>query len=137
MPELSIPDGFALSAHSSAYTDHVGPLWERAVEGDYRIGLRVEARHANRRGFCHGAVIGFLADVELGRVIGYTRKPRLETVTAKLDLAFMTPARLGAWLEATGRIDRLGTRLAYSSGFVLADGVAVARMTGVFHLISD
>jgi uncharacterized protein (TIGR00369 family) len=137
MTDQDIPEGFAPSVHSSAYTTLAGPLYERTADGEYRIGLRVDGRHANRRGLCHGAVIMLLADVELGRVIGYTRKPRLETVTINLDLAFMAPARQGDWLEAIGRVDRIGGRIAYSSGLVLANGVAVARAAGVFHLLKD
>jgi uncharacterized protein (TIGR00369 family) len=137
MVDQGIPEGFAPSVHSSAYTTLAGPFYERRAEGEYRVGLRVDERHTNRHGACHGALIMLLADLGLGRVIGYTRTPRLETVTVNLDLAFMAPARLGDWLEATGRIDRLGRRIAYSSGLVLANGVAVARAAGVFHLLKD
>ncbi|MEI9982015.1 MAG: PaaI family thioesterase [Aliidongia sp.] len=137
MTEDAIPEGFVRAMRSSAYTSLAGPLYERRVDGDYRIGLRVDERHTNRRGFCHGALIALFADVELGRVIGYSRTPRLETVTVNLDLSYMAPARLGDWLEATGRIDRIGKRTAYSSGLILANGVAVARAAGVFHLIGD
>jgi uncharacterized protein (TIGR00369 family) len=137
MADEAISEGYVLAARSSAYTSLAGPLYERLVDGDYRIALRVDERHANRRGFCHGALIALLADVELGRVIGYSRKPRLETVTVNLELSFMAPARLGDWLEATGQVDRIGKRLAYSSGFILANGQRVARAAGVFHLLSD
>jgi acyl-coenzyme A thioesterase 13 len=137
MVEDTIPEGYTQSAHSSAYTSLAGPLYERAGADEYRLALRVDERHANRRGFCHGALIALLADVALGRVIGYSRQPRLETVTVNLDLTFMMPARLGDWLEAVGRVDRIGKRLAYSSGMILANGVAVARATGVFHLLND
>lgn len=136
MGDTAIPAGFVLEERSSGFVTLSGPLYVHAVEGDYRIGLRVDERHANRRGFCHGALIALLADVELGRVIGLSRKPRLESVTVNLDVTFMAPAKLGDWLEATGRIDRIGRRLAYSSGLVLANGIAVARTTGVFHVLS-
>jgi acyl-coenzyme A thioesterase 13 len=137
MLEDEIPDGFALPAGSSAFVGLVGPVYERWVEGAYHLGLRVEEKHTNRRGFCHGAVLALLADVELGRVIGYTRQPRLETVTVNLDLGYMAPARRGDWLEAVAQVDRIGTRLAYSSGFILANGQAVARVAGIFRLIND
>jgi uncharacterized protein (TIGR00369 family) len=137
MLDDEVPDGFTPAANSSAFVSLVGPVYERWVEGAYRLGLRVEDRHANRRGYCHGAVIALLADVELGRIIGYTRQPRLETVTVNLDLGYMAPARRGDWLEAVAQVDRIGTRLAYSSGFVLANGTPAARATGIFRLISD
>jgi acyl-coenzyme A thioesterase 13 len=130
----SIPEGFALPGLTSTYSNLVGPLWERALTDDYRLGLRIDERHVDAQGVCEEALIMLVADVALGRAVAYARTPWLEPATVTLDLAFMAPARRGEWLEATGRIDRIVQRLAYASGFVMADGLCIARATGVFSV---
>jgi len=131
---MTVPDGFQPSGRTSAYLDLVGPIFEK-VEGDYRIGLFVDERHVNARGFCHGALLAMLADIELGRVLARSETPRLNLVTVNLGLSYLASAELGEWLEAAGQIDRLGKRLAYSSGFVSANGKPVLRAVGVFQVI--
>jgi uncharacterized protein (TIGR00369 family) len=130
------PAGFKPSARSSNFLKTVGPLYERELQGDYRIGLFVDERHVNNRGFCHGALMALLADVHLGRLCARSATPRLNVVTSNLTLAFLSTARQGAWLEATGAIDRVGKALAHSSGMVLADGVPVLRATGTFAVVA-
>jgi acyl-coenzyme A thioesterase 13 len=132
----AVPDGFRFSARSSNFLETVGPPYEREQDGDYRIGLFVDERHVNNRGFCHGALMALLADVHLGRLCALSTTPRLNVVTSNLTLAFLSTARLGAWLEAVGQIDRIGKALAHSSGVVTADGTPVLRATGTFAVVA-
>ena len=52
--------------------------------------------------------------------------------TVALAVNFLQGARLGDWLEARVRIDRLGGRTAYCSGGIWRGVEQVATMTGVF-----
>jgi acyl-coenzyme A thioesterase 13 len=130
------PDGFTPSRRSSNLLDLLGPLFEREAEGGYRIGLRVDARHSNAKGFCHGAVLALLADVHLGRLCGRSATPPLSLVTAGLTLAYLSPARIGDWLEAVGEVDRVGRTLAHASGLVLANGKPALRAVGTFQVVA-
>ena len=61
------PDGFEPFAYSSAFLDAVGPLYQGArSDGSLLLGLRIEERHCNRRGFAHGGLLVTLADLVLG-----------------------------------------------------------------------
>lgn len=131
-----IPAGFAPSQRSSALLDLLGPIYESGAGAGYRLGLRVDQRHINAKGFCHGALLAMLADVHLGRLCALSAAPRLNLVTAGLALAYLAPARLGQWLEAQGQIDRIGKSLACATGLVLADGKAALRATGTFQVIA-
>jgi acyl-coenzyme A thioesterase PaaI-like protein len=121
-----VPAGFSQSKRSSGYLDLIGPIYEAGEGADYRLGLRVDARHVNTRGTCHGALFSALADVYLGRLL----------VTAHLGLDYISSAPLGAWLEAVGQVDRVGKTLAHSSGRILADGKIALRCAGVFQVTS-
>jgi acyl-coenzyme A thioesterase 13 len=129
-----VPAGFEPSGRTSAYLDLVGPLYEKLGE-DYRIGLFVDERHVNARGFCHGALLALLADVELGRVIARSQTPRMNIVTVDLSLSYLASAKLGDWLEASAQIDRVGRKLAFSSGVVSASGKVALRAVGVFQVL--
>ena len=130
------PSGFTPSPLGSPFLDLLGPMFECGDGEDYRLGFAVAASHANRIGQCHGAVISALADVHLLRMIALTRRPRLTLVTVHLGLDFLAAAKLGAWLEAHGRIDRMGRTLCHSSGMITADGAPAARATGVFRIVT-
>ncbi len=130
------PDGFALSTHASPFLERLGPLYESGDGENYRLGLVVAPFHTNRIGQCHGAVLAALADVHLLRMIALTRSPRPALVTVHLGLDFLAAAKEGAWLEAYGRIDRMGRRLCHSSGVIAADNEPVLRATGVFQIVS-
>ena len=131
-----VPAGFSPSKRSSGYLDLIGPIFEAGEGADYRIGLRVDARHVNTRGTCHGALFSALADVYLGRLAAMSTTPPLALVTAHLGLDYIASAPLGAWLEAAGQVDRIGKTLAHSSGRVLADGKIALRCAGVFQITS-
>lgn len=128
------PPGFTPSKRTSGYLDLIGPLYEKGEGADYRIGLRIDERHLNTRGTCHGAMFSALADVYLGRLIAITQNPRIPLVTAHLSLDYISSPQVGAWLEAEGQVDRIGRTLAHSSGRILADGKLALRCAGVFQV---
>lgn len=132
----NVPQGFAPSRRSSGYLDLIGPIYEAGDGEHYRLGLRVDARHVNSRGFCHGALLSALADVHLGRLAATSTTPPLALVTAHLGLDYIASAPLGAWLEAVGQVDRIGKTLAHSSGRILADGKIALRCAAVFQVTS-
>jgi acyl-coenzyme A thioesterase 13 len=131
-----IPAGFSQSKRSSGYLDAIGPIYEAGEGPNYRVGLRVDGRHLNSRGSCHGALFSALADVYLGRLLAMSTTPPLALVTAHLSLDYVASAPLGAWLEAVGQVDRVGKTLAHSSGRILADGKIALRCAGVFQVTS-
>jgi acyl-coenzyme A thioesterase 13 len=129
-----IPGDFKQSGRSSGYLDLIGPIYEAGEGATYRLGLRVDHRHVNSRGFCHGALLSALADVHLGRLAATSTNPPLALVTAHLSMDYIAAAPLGAWLEAVGQVDRIGKTLAHSSGRILADGKLALRCAAVFQV---
>jgi acyl-coenzyme A thioesterase PaaI-like protein len=77
-------------------------------------------------------VLAALADVALGRILAISETPRLNLITMNLNIDYLSAAQLGQWVEASGRVDRVGKRVALSSGMITADGDPVARMAGSF-----
>lgn len=129
------PEGFALARFSPGFLDHGGPYFLCAQsEGPKTMGLRIEPHHINYQNAAHGGVISTFADVALSHAVYDAERPRLTPSTITLGVHYLHGVRLGDWLEAHVRIDRLGGRTAYTSGDIRRDGESIATMTGVFAI---
>ena len=126
--------GFAPARFTPGFLDHGGPYWLKPVEGRTLVGLRLAAQHMNYRDMAHGGVLTTLADVALSYQAFASENPPVPVATASLTTNFLAPARLGDWLVADARIDRIGGRSAHVSGRVLRGDEPLATMSGVFTL---
>lgn len=134
--DADIPEGYEPAGFSPGFLDHGGPYFLKARPGrPMLVGLRICPHHINYKDAAHGGVISTLADVALSHAIYDAERPRLAPSTIALQVNYLRSARLGDWLEAQVRIDRLGGRTAYTSGEIVCDGEAVATMSGVFAIL--
>ena len=134
MIEPAPPPGFAPAGFSPGFLDRGGPYWLRASEAGTIVGLRIDDGHLNYQDVAHGGVLTTPADVALSWCVYSSETPPLAVATATLTVNFLGAARLGEWLEAEARIDRIGRQLAYTSGTIRCGDQAIATMTGVFSV---
>ena len=90
------PDGFVpLQLRPNPYIDACGPLYGRRDGDALRLGLRVERRHCNPAGSCHGGMLTTLADMLL--VLGASAQTGLSRymLTVNLSCDFIAPAMEG------------------------------------------
>lgn len=124
--------GFTAANFSAGFLDHGGPYWIGGSEGAPLIGLRIAEHHLNYIDIAHGGVVATLADVAMSYIVHASAVPRLAVSTATLTVNFLAGVKLGDWLVAEPRIDRMGRSLAHVSGTIRRGGEEVATMTGVF-----
>lgn len=114
----------------------VGPFYCCMAEDGFRLGFRVEDRHCNLMGRCHGAMLASLMDMELSLAARFTDeslRPRtLATISLQLD--FMSAAPNGSWVHGNATVLRATRNLVFMSGLALADDEPVARASGVFRI---
>jgi len=138
MTDLAPPPGYLPAGFSPGFLDRGGPYWLRqtgtASPNGICVGLRIEEGHLNYQDVAHGGVLTTLADVALSWCVYSSEDPPLAVSTATLTVNFLRGARLGEWLEAEARIDRIGRTLAYTSGTIRCGDQAIATMTGVFSV---
>lgn len=135
MSDPAPPQGFTRAGFSPGFLDHGGPYFlQPARDAPQVVGLRVMDHHINYRDAAHGGVISTFADVALSHAVYDAERPRLQPSTVTLSVNYLAAAKLGDWLEAHVRIDRLGGRTAYTSGEIRRAGEAIATMTGVFAI---
>lgn len=130
---MEIPSGFTPAGFTPGFLDHGGPYYlGPAADGVRVVGLRIMAHHINYQDAAHGGVISTFADVALSHAVYDAERPRLAPSTVTLTVNYLAAAKLGDWLEARVRIDRLGGRSAYTSGGIWRGEEQIATMSGVF-----
>lgn len=130
---MDIPADFTLAGFTPGFLDHGGPYYlGPSIEGVRVVGLRIVPHHINYQDAAHGGVISTFADVALSHAVYDAESPNLAPATVTLTVNYLAGARLGDWLEARVRIDRLGGRTAYTSGGIWRGGEQIATMSGVF-----
>lgn len=135
MTGSDIPAGFEPANFSPGFLEHSGPYWLAAAVGYTIVGLRIGEQHANYLDVAHGGVLSTLADVAMSFKVHASERPRLNVVTNSLTCNFLDGARLGDWVEAHARIDRIGKRLAYTSGHIRCGDKHLMTMSGVFTIL--
>jgi len=128
----AIPDGFRPFSYSSAFLDAVGPLYEgKAADGTLVLGLRIEERHCNRRGFAHGGLLVTLADLVLGYSL-ISASGRRGGLTVNLTTDFAGSVQMGQWVEARADIQKATGALAFANCYLTVDGKRIVRASAIF-----
>ena len=134
--ESAVPDGFRVAAgYCGAFISHCGPLFARLDGEELALGFRVLARHTNPLEAAHGGMLASLADMLLAASAMYRKEGWgriLPTISLQLD--FLAPARLGAWVEGRAEILKTSGSMIFSQGIVRADGEPVLRASGILKL---
>lgn len=131
--EPPVPPGFVPVSPMSAFSEHAGPVYVRRGGDGLVHGFRVTPKHANLGGIAHGGMIATFADTILGRF--EMRDYGQMTVTIRLLVDFIGPARIGDWVEGRSRIIRRTRSLVFSEGSIWTGRHAVATCSAVFRLL--
>ena len=137
-----VPEGFRPLANLTGFMAVNGPLYLRHVRPHdnqpriVRIGFRVEPRHVNPMGNCHGGMLATFCDMllplsihRLSEEVGFKFLP-----TINLQLDYLAPAPLGSWVEGEVQVLRVTRSLVFAQGLVSADGLPVVRASGIFKI---
>lgn len=135
-----VPEGFAALVVGGEFIAVNGPLYiKRALDrepGRVWMGFRVEPRHTNPAGICHGGMMASFCDMLLP-MCAHDLEPALARrfmPTINLQIDYLAPSPLGAWVEGEAQVLRTTATLAFIQGLVTADGAPVARASGIFKI---
>ena len=127
------PDGFRPLPRLSPFNEMVGPLYERRRPGaELSIGLRIEKKHTNSLGICHGGVLATLADVALGYAMHSKLETKASYVTAHLAVDYAGAAKVGDWVESHVELQRVGARLAFANCYLISGERRLVRASAIF-----
>ncbi|GAC1632484.1 MAG: PaaI family thioesterase [Bradyrhizobium sp.] len=114
----------------------IGPLWQRAVNGEHEYALVAQDKHHNRRGLVQGGVIMTFADRTCGMTARYVSgRPTLATI--QLDTHFVESGKIGEVLLSKPRVVRATRSLIFISTEVTVDKRCIAMASGVFKILKN
>jgi uncharacterized protein (TIGR00369 family) len=118
-----------------AFTMNNGPLYGRWTGERVQVGFRVEERHTNPYKNCHGGMLATFADMLLPCAAHYqTLTERRFLPTISLNIDYLGPAAMGAWVQGEADVLRQTRNLMFAQGLVTADGQPALRVNGIFKL---
>ena len=132
---MTVPEGFVPYHRPSRYLELIGPLYE-AVTDAAVVGLRIDERHLNARGFLHAGVLVAVADVLMGHTAHRANASADGLVTASLTTDFLGSAHLGDWVQGVASVRRLGRQLAFTACEFTAAGRPVLAASGIFAIVT-
>jgi len=128
-------DGWSI-VETSGFLQLVGPLWQRAVNGEHEYALIAEDKHHNRRGLVQGGLLMTFADRTCGMTARYVSgRPTLTTV--QLDTHFVDSGKIGEILLSKPRVVRATRSLIFVSTEVTAGKRCIAIASGVFKILKN
>ena len=130
---MSAPTGFVPYHRSSRYLELIGPVYE-AADDPSRIGLRIDERHTNARGFLHAGLLVAVADTIMGHAAQRVLGPDARLVTVSLTTDFTSSARVGDWVEGHATVRRTGRRLSFGASEFTVTSRLVLAASGVFAI---
>jgi len=131
-----VPEGFRPLPMGGDFIHVNGPLYLRREGGRAQLGFRVEPRHTNPAGICHGGMMASFCDMLLP-VCAHQQASALAQrflPTVSLQVDYLAPSPLGAWVQGEAEVLRSTATLVFVQGLVSADGQPVARASGIFKI---
>lgn len=136
-----VPEGFKAFQVGGEFIGINGPLYIRSLaqpDGSKlrHLGFRVEQRHCNPMGNCHGGMLATFADMMLP-MLAHRQEPALRNQflpTVSLQIDYLAPSPLGAWVQGEAQVLRVTRNLAFIQGLVTADDVPALRVSGIFKI---
>lgn len=123
--------GFRLLPITEGFISTNGPLWGR-VEDDDRLtlGVRIEEKHCNFAGICHGGMLMTFADMVLALGSNWALGGTTFMPTITLSGDFVSSAKLGSWVQGTARLIKATSNFTFSDALITADGEPCLRASG-------
>lgn len=132
----AIPEHFRPARLGGDFVAFNGPLYGRWTGEKVLLGFRVEQRHCNPVGMCHGGMLATLADMLVPCAAMYQAKmeERRFLPTVSLQIDYMGVALLGTWVQGEAQILRVTRNLVFGQGLVSADGEPALRVSGIYKM---
>ena len=129
----------------SSPTDLVSPAWRwlgiglvDLGEGSAVVEMTTSEDMANHAGFVHGGMITALADSAMGRSLRTLKPGVARAMSFDLKLTFISAAKIGETLRATGNVVHAGRRTAVTECRVEGPGGRlVATASGTFAITRE
>ena len=109
-----------------------GPLYGKREGRKLVMGFRVEKRHCNIGGICHGGMLMTFADMQLSLGSRFDSEEEFGFMpTVNMTADFLAPAPLGAWVEGRTDLLRATRNFLFCQCIVTSNGAPAVRASGI------
>ena len=107
-------------------------------EGTATVEMKATEDMTNHSGFVHGGMISTLADSTMGLSVRTLKPGVVRSMSFDLKVSFISAAKIGQTLRATGRVIHAGRRTVVTECRVEGpDGKLVATASGTFSVTRE
>lgn len=131
---MAVPAGFEALDGGLGFSDALRPFYRRVEGADASFGLIVCEQHANLMGICHGGCLMTLADIAAATSINLKLPKPAGLPTINLGFDFISPGRLGRWLQTRTHLVEVKRRFGFCAGVIEDGDKPVLRYSGTFYL---
>jgi len=135
IPMADIPAPYKKIPFNHGFVGQIGPIYYFDDDDSFGRAFRVEDRHVNGMGNCHGGMLMAFADMAFGSAISYQLKRYWVTVRLLTD--FMAGAQIGDWVEGTGEITGHDGDFYVVKGRIWTGEKTLMQGTGTFKALGD
>lgn len=129
-----VPEGFRELTEAVGFAQANGPWFEKIEDGRAIRGFLPGPQHANALGIVHGGMLAAFLDSAMGTAVWHALGRR--SVTMRLSLDYLGPARVGDWLQADGTVVGHDEHVAQVRGRLYGPRHQVLAGLGAFALLS-
>lgn len=129
----TIPEGFRLLRDTGGQFIAVnGPLYFKKTDAGLLVGMRIEERHCNPMGVCHGGMLMTFCDMCMPMAANFAHRLGQFLPTISMTTDFVGPAKQGDWLEGRTDVLKVTRNLVFTQAIITANGEAVVRASATF-----
>jgi uncharacterized protein (TIGR00369 family) len=127
-------EGYIVLPDGLGFNDAFAPVYVKVDDQGWHCGFFVEKHHLNPQGVCHGGVLMSFADLAMAGNVGHEIADMMGIFTINMNVDFLTPGRLGQWLEMHLHHLHTTRTMASISGLINGPDGVVARVNAIFRL---
>ena len=110
--QVPAPEGWRTAEQFDPFEAHLGPYFERTVDGTREFAFQIDDRHTNRQGVAHGGALLTFADAALGYAL-WDATDRAPCVTVSQQSNFLSSAVAGDLVACKPEIVRKTREIAF------------------------
>ena len=129
-----LADGYIMLPDGLGFNDAFAPVYVKINEEGWRCGFFVEKHHLNPQGVCHGGMLMSFADLAMAGNVGHHTGEMMGIFTINMSVDFLSPGRLGDWLEMHIHHIHTTRTMVSISGVINGSNGVVARANAIYRL---
>ena len=126
-----LPAGFVPVDLGAGWSQELGQI--HVDHANHLYAFRVERRHSNPVGVCHGGAMATFADAQIIAVHAGAATIATHAPTVSLSIDYLAPTPLDAWVIGRVQLVRATRTLIFTQALFEADGTTVVRSNAIYR----